>query len=48
LAVAVVFTALAAFTRMAHGAHFLSDVVISALIVWATAMVIRDLLKLKG
>jgi len=43
LAVAVAFTALAAFTRMAHGAHFLSDVVISVLIVWTTAMVVRDI-----
>ena len=47
LAIAVAFTVLAAFTRMAHGAHFLSDVIISPLIIWATAMMVKDTMQLK-
>ncbi len=42
---AVIFVAIVGFMRMARGAHFLSDVTISPLIVLATAMVIQDCLK---
>jgi lipid A 4'-phosphatase len=47
LALVVVFTGVVGFMRMARGAHFLSDVVISPLIVLATAMVVKDVLRLK-
>ena len=46
LLVAVAFAVLAGFIRMAHGAHFLSDVTLSVLIVLATAMVVKDCLKI--
>ena len=48
LAFAFAFTILAGFTRMAHGAHFLSDVTISPLIVWTTALLVRDVVLKRG
>jgi lipid A 4'-phosphatase len=42
----LLFAAMVAFGRMGRGAHFLSDVVISCLIVWAVALLARDILKL--
>jgi len=47
LVLTVGFVAVVGFMRMARGAHFLSDVTISPLIVLATAMVVKDLLRLK-
>jgi len=47
LVFAVAFTTLAGFVRMAHGAHFFSDVVLSPLIVFATAMIVKDVLRLR-
>jgi len=47
LVVSLAFVALAGFIRMAHGAHFLSDVTLSPLIVLATAMVVKDAMRLK-
>lgn len=47
LVISILFTATAGFMRMARGAHFLSDVMISPLIILATAMVMRDVLRLR-
>ncbi len=47
LVLVVIFTVVVGFMRMARGAHFLSDVVISPLIVLVTAMIVKDALKLK-
>jgi len=48
LILTIIFVAVVGFMRMARGAHFLSDVTISPLIVLATAMVVKDLLRLKA
>jgi len=48
LGLTVIFVVVVGFMRMARGAHFLSDVTISPLIVLATAMVVKDLLRLKS
>jgi len=45
---AVIFVIVVGFMRMSRGAHFLSDVTISPLIVLATAMIIKDVLKIKA
>lgn len=42
LCAAILFTAAAGFMRMGLGAHFLSDVLIAPLIVWFTALLMRD------
>lgn len=42
---AVIFYAVASFMRMAVGGHFLSDVMISGLIVLAVAMLTKDIIK---
>ncbi len=44
---AVIFYMVASFMRMARGAHFLSDVTLSGLIVLAVAMLVKDILKLR-
>lgn len=44
---AVIFYAAASFMRMARGAHFLSDVMISGLVVLVVAMLVKDTLKLR-
>lgn len=48
LVFSVFFYATASFMRMARGAHFLSDVTISGLIVLAVAMLVKDVLRLKS
>lgn len=45
LVFAVIFYAIAGFMRMAVGGHFLSDVTLSGLIVYAIAMITKDIIK---
>jgi len=47
LVLTLIFVVVVDFMRMARGAHYLSDVVVSPLIVLATAMVVKDLLRLR-